>query len=261
MRLPETELQKCASEKGLRPMESMPESSGKLKEIVVIHLRKQIFEERALRGGDRISERELSRVLGMSRAPIREALKELEEQGLIISEKYRGWFVADFREEEFFEINQIRSLLEYNLLETLIQRNALRTDELDHAQRLNDDLRSIVFSDIPSQEKARECAEKEILFHLFLDTLGTGHSFWTKKLLKNLTYQTQSALYRWQPREEQMKAAVESHDRLIQCLRKGDLEKLRAILFKRLEIGPGAIKERSHVPGDTGEILLKEEIS
>ncbi|GAB1485675.1 hypothetical protein MASR2M79_07220 [Aminivibrio sp.] len=165
-------------------MESMPESSGKLKEIVVIHLRKQIFEERTLRGRGPHQREELSRVSG-EQASYREALKELEEQGLIISEKYRGWFVADFREEEFFEINQIRSLLEYNLLETLIQRNALRTDELDHAQRLNDDLRSIVFSDISSHEKARECAEKEILFHLFLDTLGTGHSFWTKKLLKN----------------------------------------------------------------------------
>ncbi|NLB83810.1 MAG: GntR family transcriptional regulator [Synergistaceae bacterium] len=240
-------------------MECMSESSGKLKEIVVIHIRKQIFEERTLCGGDRISERELSRILGMSRAPIREALKELEEQGLIVSEKYRGWFVADFREEEFFEINQIRSLLEYNLLETLLQRNALKKEDLDHAQRLNDDLRSIVFSDIPSNKKSRECAEKEIFFHSFIDNLGTDHCFWTRKLLKNLTYQTQSALYQWQPQEKQMKAAVESHDRLIQCLRKGDVEKLRTILFKRLEIGPGAMRGNSYSQSDICEILFKED--
>ena len=98
----------------------LPAETPKLKESVVEYLREQIFKKRALTSGDRIHERELSRLLGVSRAPIREALKELEEQGLVVSEKYRGWFVANFHEEEFFEINKLRSLLEYSLLETVL---------------------------------------------------------------------------------------------------------------------------------------------
>ena len=52
-----------------------------LKDIAIDYIRERIFEQRTLRCGEQVNERELSRTLCLSRAPIREALKELEEQG------------------------------------------------------------------------------------------------------------------------------------------------------------------------------------
>ena len=91
-----------------------------LKDIAIDYIRERIFEQRTLRCGEQVNERELSRTLCLSRAPIREALKELEEQGLIVSVKYKGWFVADFREEDILEINRLRTLLEHNILEAVV---------------------------------------------------------------------------------------------------------------------------------------------
>ena len=93
---------------------------GKLKDTVIRHIREQVFEKKSLHCGDQINERELSRTLGVSRSPVREALNELEEQGLIYSIRYKGWFVSTFREEDFFEINKLRVLLEHTLLESVI---------------------------------------------------------------------------------------------------------------------------------------------
>ena len=62
-----------------------------LKETIISYVRKQIFEDRTLSLGSRLNEREIARDLNISRAPIREAFKELEAQGSIVSIKYKGW--------------------------------------------------------------------------------------------------------------------------------------------------------------------------
>ena len=53
-------------------------------------LRKAIFDG-DLQDGDRIVEAEVSRRLGISRAPIREALQSLRQAGLVEHEPRRGW--------------------------------------------------------------------------------------------------------------------------------------------------------------------------
>ena len=58
--------------------ELAPEREEKLKDLVDRYIREQIFQKKNLRSGDQRHERELSRVLGLSRAPVREALKRLE---------------------------------------------------------------------------------------------------------------------------------------------------------------------------------------
>lgn len=206
---------------------------GDLKGLVVSHIRELIFEKNILCCGDQINERELSRTLGVSRAPIREALKELEEQGLIISVKYKGWFVADFREQEFFEINKLRTLLEHSLLESIISRGDVEEEELLRAERLNEDLNAIVMSADTNGRKAFVFAEKEMEFHLCLHSLARD-CFWTKKMLRNLSYQIQCSFHRWLYKEWQMKASVETHRMLLRCLREKDMETLYELLSRRL---------------------------
>ncbi len=214
------------------------DSGEKLKERVDRYVREQIFQKRTLCCGDRIHERELARTLGLSRAPIREALKELEEQGLVVAVKYRGWFVADFLEEEVREINKIRTLLEYNLFEFLLSRGGPSEEELARAEELNRRLEEILRSDDPEETKSFEFAEREMDFHLFLYSLPKEGCFWTKKMLINISYQIRCTLHRWIYQAEQMKEGIDAHAMLIRSLREKDRTALRQSLFKRLDIAP-----------------------
>jgi len=60
--------------------------------------------------------------LGVSRIPVREALAQLESEGLIVREKYRGAMVPKLTSEEIEEIFELRAMLEPYLLRHAIHK-------------------------------------------------------------------------------------------------------------------------------------------
>ena len=62
--------------------------------------------------GDRLVELKIARELGTSQAPVREALRELEALGFIVSERNRGTFVGDVWKRGLREIYAVRGGLE-----------------------------------------------------------------------------------------------------------------------------------------------------
>lgn len=216
----------------------MINSPMELKEMVDRYVREEIFEKRTLGCGDQINERELSRILGVSRAPVREALKGLEEQGLVVAVKYRGWFVEDFLEEDLREINKLRTLLEHNLFETLAALGAPSDEELSELTAFNNKLKEVLTMAIPFERRVFEFAEREMDFHFCLYSLAGDSCVWTTKMLRNLSYQIRCGFHRWFCDEKQMAYAVESHGMLIEYLRKRNVSGLRELLYTRLERGP-----------------------
>jgi len=82
-------------------------------------LRDQIREvllERILEGhyaaGERVKETAVAQELGVSQAPVREALRELEILGMVVSEPYRGARVREVTARELAEIYPIRAAIE-----------------------------------------------------------------------------------------------------------------------------------------------------
>jgi DNA-binding GntR family transcriptional regulator len=82
-------------------------------------LRDQIREvllERILEGqyvpGERVKETVIAQELGVSQAPVREALRELEILGMVVSEPYRGARVRQVTARELAEIYPIRAAIE-----------------------------------------------------------------------------------------------------------------------------------------------------
>ncbi|MFF5083422.1 GntR family transcriptional regulator [Actinoplanes sp. NPDC000266] len=74
-------------------------------------VRKSILEG-TLPPGARIVESELARQLGVSQAPVREAVKRLVHEGLVISLPRRGSYVREISEGEAGEAREVRGLLE-----------------------------------------------------------------------------------------------------------------------------------------------------
>lgn len=64
------------------------------------------------RPGDRLNESHLAREFNTSRIPVREALSQLQEQGLVMNLERRGMFVIKLSETEVQQINSLRIVLE-----------------------------------------------------------------------------------------------------------------------------------------------------
>lgn len=62
--------------------------------------------------GEKVGEAELSRVLTVSRGPVREALVRLEQEGLVISEWHKGTTVVDFTKSDIRQLATLRLALE-----------------------------------------------------------------------------------------------------------------------------------------------------
>lgn len=62
--------------------------------------------------GQHLNETETARQMGVSRIPLREALKKLEQEGLVTRVPNRGCFVVDFDETDVCEVFSLRAALE-----------------------------------------------------------------------------------------------------------------------------------------------------
>lgn len=105
----------------------------------------RILRDRILRqelhAGEKLSDLHLSNELGVSRTPIREALLQLVQDGIVSAAPNRGFFVATISPKDVEEIFDLRAALETFALRTLAQGDH-RTDyehalaELEHVERL-----------------------------------------------------------------------------------------------------------------------------
>lgn len=93
-----------------------------LSAIVLRTLREAIVEGR-LAPGEAVVEAQLSRQLGVSRAPLREALRTLENEGLVVSEPWRGAIVAPLTERGITELQAFRRLLETFAAEQVLEQD------------------------------------------------------------------------------------------------------------------------------------------
>ncbi len=108
-----------------------------LYEEVAEHLRQSIFG-RQLEPGAWIDELKLCAELGISRTPLREALKVLAAEGLVTMKVRRGAYVTEMSERDVREAYQLLALLESDAAAQVASRAT--SDELAELQALHDEL-------------------------------------------------------------------------------------------------------------------------
>lgn len=80
-------------------------------EVVAEHLTAEIVRG-DLKPGERLNEVQLAQRLGISRSPMREALRQLENDGLVVSESRRGTWVAEMDADMVADFYDCRILVE-----------------------------------------------------------------------------------------------------------------------------------------------------
>jgi len=96
-----------------------------MSEQLVDYIKTQILNGE-LNPGDRVVETKLAKELNISQTPVREALRQLQGEGIIMIVPNRGPLVCDLKIEDVFEIYSMRSVLEGLAIRLATQ---LATDE------------------------------------------------------------------------------------------------------------------------------------
>jgi DNA-binding GntR family transcriptional regulator len=84
---------------------------GLLSDQIYAHI-KQMIKTRALEPGQQVVESKLARELGVSQAPVREALKRLVHDGLVTHIPHHGNYVTEFSEQDAQDARMARVALE-----------------------------------------------------------------------------------------------------------------------------------------------------
>jgi len=125
-----------------------------LRDVVFNTLRQAILRGE-LEPGERLMEIQLAQKLGVSRTPIREAIRKLELEGLVIMIPRKGAEVAHITEKDMRDVLEVRSILE-EFAVTLACKNmtqeaidALKTaNKLFEASIVSKDVVKIVDADV-----------------------------------------------------------------------------------------------------------------
>lgn len=143
----------------------------------VEYLKDQIISGK-LKGGEKLNEDQLSSDLGISRPPLREAFRILEQEHLIVSIPRRGSYVKKASIEDFQQIYQVRMMIECSVIDMLKVRNIRDLPQVVSALAQASDLR-IPFNDNPKEKltylrvmdefhiKLVESACNELLSHFY----------------------------------------------------------------------------------------------
>lgn len=159
-----------------------------------------------IKPGERLNESELARNLHVSRAPIREALQQLQEQGLIVNVPRRGMFVVSLDEESIQKINSLRIILEAEALR-LAQRNA-GPKEKEKLERQVEKMEGM--SHVPTNEMVHVDME----FHRMIWNFAKNE--YLEKTLTSLTAPLLAHMMLTLFRQEKQKMVLDSHRPLME---------------------------------------------
>ncbi|WP_206922142.1 GntR family transcriptional regulator [Alicyclobacillus suci] len=194
-----------------------------------------------LQPGERIVETKLARLFGISQVPVREALRGLEEEGLVRSVLYKGTYVSEFVLREIYHVFLLRTQIEMMVLKlvvpTLTDRQIAELQAIvDEMAEVDGDYRVQSGLDVRFHGRIIEWSNVETYRRIWRMLSGHVRRFIS---FMHPTYFT-----------EQHKSAVEQHEELIQVLRTRNLDEIQKtftdhVMFLWYEHGEAWLQENA----------------
>lgn len=184
---------------------------GSLSERAYKHIHKAI-QSGTLKPGTRLRELDLTEWLGISRTPIREALKKLESDGLIINEPNQGLVVTKLDFRMISEIYEIREVLE-GTAAAFAARHAL-DGEISV-------LRDIVSRELKIREDSTALVEHNRIFHEAL--YRSTHNRYLQKFLNTLRESMALWVHATLSVPGRSQEALDQHEAIVGAIEKRDV--------------------------------------
>lgn len=196
-----------------------------LRELALEHLRDSIVDG-SLKMGQTLSERTISEELGVSKSPVREALAQLRDEGLVSIEPQKGARVFSLTEPEVTQICDFRQAIETAAFELALQRDP---------KGLADDMERVV------ADMAKERAVGDEKAYLALDTAfhhlifkHAGNDYltasYTRFVGKIAALRTHLAKL---PQHTHL--SFKEHQGIAAAVRKGDMTVIKSLLAEHID--------------------------
>ncbi len=208
-----------------------------LRELALEHLRNSIIDG-SLKMGQVLSERKISEELGVSKSPVREALAQLRDEGLVSIEPQKGARVFSLSETEVTQICDFRQAIEIAAFELALSRDP---------SGLARDMERVV------KEMGRERTkgnEKEYLaldtsfHHLIFEHAGNDYltASYTRYIGKIAALRTHLAKL---PQHTDL--SFDEHQKIAIAVRHGDMAEIKSLLTEHIDRTRQAYKSASIV--------------
>ena len=197
-----------------------------LRDVVFENLRTAILEGN-LKAGQRLMEVQLAEQLGVSRTPIREAIRKLELEGLVVMLPRKGAYVANMSFKDLIDVLEIRASLEG--LAASLASERLRDEDIVELERVakefersvrETDIDNVLKKDVEFHEKIFLMANNKKLYHLITSLWEQVHRF-------RVTYVSNY---------EASLSLVDEHNRILEAIKSGDSESAKKYATEHIEL-------------------------
>ena len=219
-----------------------------LRDVVFNTLRQAILRGE-LKPGERLMEIQLANKLGVSRTPIREAIRKLELEGLVLMIPRKGAEVAEITEKNMRDVLEVRKALEELAVQLACEK--ITAEEIEEMKKAAEEFRMIL-----KNKDITEIAEADVRFHDIIYMATDNQKLIL--LLNNLREQMYRYRVEYLKDEETRNLLVSEHEELVKAIREGDVQKAQDISFHHLENQRKAIIRTIRAENEAKEAEKKE---
>ncbi|MDR1801798.1 MAG: GntR family transcriptional regulator [Lachnospiraceae bacterium] len=196
-----------------------------LRDTVFHTLRRSILHGE-LKPGERLMEIRLANKLGVSRTPIREAIKKLETEGLVIMTPRKGAEVAEMTVKDICDVLLVRKTLE----ELAVR---LCCDKITHGEVVMLKEEEKKFHDILKTKDYSQIADADVALHDRIYQIADNQKL--LQVLNNLREQMYRFRIEYLKKEEAWPILLSEHEKLIECLEKGNKEEASEVIRRHID--------------------------
>ena len=196
-----------------------------LREIVSDALR-QAIRDGLLPPGERLMEIPLAEELGVSRTPIREAIRILEQEGLVVMIPRRGTYVADMSLKDVTEVFELRSILEELAAELAAER--ITNEEIEALEQ-----HLVEIGNYMNENNLDKVVQADILFHEILYKASRNDRL--VEMINNLREQTLRFRTLSMSQTGRLAKTWDEHRQLVEAISDRDVERARQIARIHME--------------------------
>lgn len=196
-----------------------------LREVVCETLRDAI-RKGVLKPGERLMEIQLAEELGVSRTPVREAIRKLELEGYVIMMPRRGTYVANLSIRDVNEVFEIRTSLDS--LASGLAAERITDEELERLQRLLVAIGGYIEANDMEKIVETDTEFHDLLYQASRNSRLVGIIFNLREQLTRFRSTSMSFPGR-------LKATLEEHRRIVEAIAQGDVKEAQAAAEYHME--------------------------